>query len=183
MKARKTNDLCFCRSSGPQRLLSIQPLYVSRQFSVSPAQPRPAGKCGVVRPRLSSLSSPLPWLCFDRCVQGWRSSCQLSLCQGRGAGGRPGGSAQPTVLPQLEFLGGAHRRAQGLWPPESPLALLRRRPRSCFQGLQIWLGLKHLNGKGHDFNPETAILRAMASQSGFRLYRVGPGRAGGRALG
>lgn len=141
MKASKTNDLCFCRSSGPQRLLSVQPLYVSRQVFVSPAKPNPAGKCGVVRPRLSSLSFPLPWLCFDRCVQGWRSSCQ-----GRGAGGRPAGSAQPAVLPQPECCGGSPTCPR----PGSPLTLLRGRPRSCFQGLQIWLGLKHPNGKGHD---------------------------------
>lgn len=164
-----------------ERLLSVQPFYVSRQFFVSPAQPNPTGKCGVVRPHLSSLSSPLPWLCFDRCVQGWRSGCQLSPCQARGAGGRPGGSAQPAVLPQLEVFGGS---PPCLKPVEATgtASLLRRRPRNCFQGLQIWLGLKHVNGKGHDFTPVTAVLRAIASWTGVRLCRFGPGRAGGRAL-
>lgn len=37
----------------------------------SPAQPSSAGKYGVVSPCWSALHSPLPWLCFDRCVQGW----------------------------------------------------------------------------------------------------------------
>lgn len=84
----------------PGRLLSMPPTYRSRQSFASPAQPCFAGKYGVIRPCLSALCSPLPWLCFDRCVRGWRSRCcQLSPCQERGAGGRPGGSAQPLSYP------------------------------------------------------------------------------------
>lgn len=88
----------------------------------------------------------------------------------------------PLSHPSWSFRG-AHRCSRGLWPPGSPLALLRRRPSSCLQDLHIWLGLKHPNSNGHDFNPGTAILRALTSQSGVRLSRVGPGRSGGRALG
>lgn len=120
----------------PGRLLRMPPTYGSRQCFASPAQPFFAGKYGVVRPCLSALFSLLPWLCFDKCVRGWRSRrCQLSPCQERGAGGRPGGSAQPPVLPRLQgqracWVGmmrrprafrAAQGHAPGLWPQGSPL--------------------------------------------------------------
>lgn len=88
-------------NKSPGRLLSMLPASVSRQLLASPACP--VGKYGVVRSCLSALCSPLLWLCFNRCVQGWHSRC-CQLSPGHGAGGRPGGSAQPLFYPSWRTL-------------------------------------------------------------------------------
>lgn len=137
MKAKKTNDLCFCSSSSPQGGCSACHLLMGLG-SALPAQPSPSllESTAWSDPvcQLSSLFSH--GSVFDRCVRGWRSRrCQLSPCQERGAGGRPGGSAQPPVLPRLQgqracWVGmmrrprafrAAQGHAPGLWPQGSPL--------------------------------------------------------------
>lgn len=152
--------------------------------------------------QLSTLRSPLLWFCFDRCVQGWHGRCcQLSPGRGEGAGGRPQGSAQTPLLPQLEGhlpgikvgQSGVFRGAQvcvpGLGPPGRLLFCLEKGP-ELLKVLYIWWQLKQLNGKGHDSSPLTAP-HCHHLQVWIQIFLPWPWlipgkqpcRAGGRALG
>ena len=99
---KKTKGLDRWRQ-GKQIPREVAQCAASLCVQAAPCQPGPPyWNYGVVRMYLSVLHSPLLRLCFDRCVQGWHGRrCQLSPGWGRGAGGRPGGSAQPAVLPQV----------------------------------------------------------------------------------